>query len=424
LQVKVYVSFVLTAISWLILPSVFLLACWSLPDDIKARSLHTVVTKPVLRSEVLFGRVLGITLVGTVALLTMGIFGYVWLNRALPSEIREKKLIARVPVYGDITFRDRKGDPAAAGINTGDIWMFRSYIEGNTKAQAIWDFKNVTPQRFLDATHDKLRLESNFQVFRTYKGDIESGILCRYVLVNEEKKIRAPLPAFTVHEFRENIYSIDRKQFDEKNQPVDVFDDLVNKGNLRVEVQCLTAGQFLGVARPDLFFRAPDAPFWSAFFKSVFSVWMMMFLLIVMGVVASCFLKGPVATLLTFTFLLVGRLAQGLLASLTTGEFKGGGALESAYRIVTRMNPTVPIQESPFLSIVQAIDMAPSGLLRVVRHLIPSFEHYNLGQYAANGYDVPWNTQLLPGLALTLGYALPCLVLGYFSLKLRELESK
>ena len=49
MQVKVYVSFVLTAIGWLLLPVALLLACWVLPEDIKARSLHTVVTKPARR---------------------------------------------------------------------------------------------------------------------------------------------------------------------------------------------------------------------------------------------------------------------------------------------------------------------------------------------------------------------------------------
>ena len=53
LQVKSYVSFVLRTISWLILPVAVLLACWGLPEDIKARSLHTVVTKPVRRHEIL-----------------------------------------------------------------------------------------------------------------------------------------------------------------------------------------------------------------------------------------------------------------------------------------------------------------------------------------------------------------------------------
>src|SRR5690606_18830785 len=79
LQIKVYVSFVLTAITWLVIPVVLLLACWGLPADIKARSLHTVVTKPVRKNEIVLGRMLGFLIVGTVLLLVMGSVGYFWI---------------------------------------------------------------------------------------------------------------------------------------------------------------------------------------------------------------------------------------------------------------------------------------------------------------------------------------------------------
>ncbi|HEX6986171.1 MAG TPA: hypothetical protein VF170_12395, partial [Planctomycetaceae bacterium] len=50
--VEVLVAFVLTTISFLVLPVALLLSCWGIPEDIRRRSLHTVVTKPVRRSEV------------------------------------------------------------------------------------------------------------------------------------------------------------------------------------------------------------------------------------------------------------------------------------------------------------------------------------------------------------------------------------
>ncbi|HEV8003848.1 MAG TPA: hypothetical protein VGP63_28540, partial [Planctomycetaceae bacterium] len=52
IQIQSHVVFVFTAISWLVLPVVLMLACWGIPEDIKARSIHTVVTKPVRRVEI------------------------------------------------------------------------------------------------------------------------------------------------------------------------------------------------------------------------------------------------------------------------------------------------------------------------------------------------------------------------------------
>src|SRR5262245_31358675 len=149
LQVKNYVSFVLRTISWLILPVVLLLSCWGLPEDIKARSLHTVVTKPVRRQEVVLGRILGYSAIGALVLAGMGVVGYVWRKRQLP-EAQGSQLTARVPVYGEISFidndgsdKDKQGNLLTEGLNTGDENMFRSFVEGNTKARAVWEFSNV-----------------------------------------------------------------------------------------------------------------------------------------------------------------------------------------------------------------------------------------------------------------------------------------
>src|SRR5713226_2083812 len=183
LQVKNYVSFVLRTISWLILPVALLLACWGLPEDIKARSLHTVVTKPVRRHEIVLGRILGYCAIGGLVLAGMAGVGYVWINRQLPASM-QSQLTARVPVYGELTFidnegnnKDPKGGVLKAGINTGDENMFRSFIEGSTKSRAIWDFSNLDRSR-LDGS-GQLALESSFQSFRTYKGNIERQLMCQ-----------------------------------------------------------------------------------------------------------------------------------------------------------------------------------------------------------------------------------------------------
>src|SRR5437868_4976656 len=102
LQVKNYVSFVLRTISWLILPVALLLSCWGLPEDIKARSLHTVVTKPVRRHEIVLGRILGFAGIGMLVLGVMSIVGYLWISRELPDSM-QSQLTARVPVYGEIS---------------------------------------------------------------------------------------------------------------------------------------------------------------------------------------------------------------------------------------------------------------------------------------------------------------------------------
>ena len=47
-----------------------------------------------------------------------------------------------------------------------------------------------------------------------------------------------------------------------------------------------------------------------------------------------------------------------------------------------------------------------------------------MSDWVARGFDVPWEGVMLPSLAITFGYFLPCVLLGYFSLSMRELEAK
>ena len=45
-------------------------------------------------------------------------------------------------------------------------------------------------------------------------------------------------------------------------------------------------------------------------------------------------------------------------------------------------------------------------------------------EFLPSGFDVSWSKALLPSVAVTVGYLIPCLLIGYFCLKLRELEQK
>lgn len=547
LQVKVYVSFVLRTISWLVLPVAMLLSCWSLPDDIKARSLHTVVTKPVRRNEVVLGRILGFVLIGTLVLSIMGTVGYVWLYRQLSGSARDS-LTCRVPIYGTLTFIDREGVPTARGINTGDTWDFRSYIDGATKATAIWQYENVTPEAY----GDELKFEHRFEAFRTHKGEMGEGLIARLFFANPIRSnwakyikesnllrefrdsvsagqwdtfagqldqlagqiesestdirrkdllaladplrevadelrplterfsdqtwlttiiqdneaaaaaadeasssdiasalrklaesiranksglnefvvdLRVPHKPFRVREFRhedaELVVNRELSFFqDGKPTKVDLYESVVHGGRLQVEVQCLEAGQLIGMARPDLFIKAPDRPFRSGYTKAVVGIWLMMVLIVVVGVSASTFLKGPVATLLTFVFLIVGTAFRDFVDRLIAGELKGSGAVESAIRLGKHLNPSVDLNVTGEQA-VKAVDTVLSANLYLVNVVIPDFTPFGrTAEFVANGFDVPFAAGMLPCIMTTLAYLIPCLVLGQICLKVRELEAK
>lgn len=444
---KPYISFVLTAIRWLIIPVALLLSCWGLPADIKARSLHTVVTKPVRRSEVVLGRMLGYGAVMSIGVVVMGLVGYIWIQRSVPQIARETQLVSRVPVYGTLKFRDRAGGIQNQGINVGDIWTFRSFVEGNTNSRALYVFEDVDQL----SNDEGLTLEYRFEVFRSHKGTIDETVLAQLEFVNEDKNLKVPYPAvpFQLHEFadiqtrsskeggRDPRIHIPRQlstppSSSDERRTFDLFDDLVaDDGTLTVEVRCADSQQYLGAARTDLFIRTPDRSFAVGYGKAIIGTWLMALLVIILGTTASTFVKGPVATLLTFTLILTGLTMRPfmdeMVAEFLSGpnrEVLGGGMFESAYRIVTQMNVQSPLPEGTASSAIKLLDQGALSGLAVVRYIIPNFTYFDMTPYVANGFDVPWDASLLPSLLLTIGFLIPCVVIGYFSLQLRELEAK
>ena len=80
---RLYLDFVLTATSYLVLLLALFLSSQSLPADIKNHTIYTVVTKPVRASEVVLGRIVGFTAVTTFLLVVMGLISYVFVERGL-----------------------------------------------------------------------------------------------------------------------------------------------------------------------------------------------------------------------------------------------------------------------------------------------------------------------------------------------------
>ncbi len=318
-----YLSFVLTATTWLVLLVALFLSSLSLPADIKNRTIYTIVTKPVRPGEIVLGRILGFAAIGTLMLTVMGLFSYVFVARVLNHthevEIASLKSVAndssgsrtgrtslsqnhrhqltvdaegngstdivqghyhnitartvgdkvtyevgppedlfkaRVPAYASsLRFKDRTGQGSERGISVGNEWKYRSYIDGGTLAAAIFTFSDVTPERFPDG----LPIEMTIRVFRSYKGEIEQGILGSLVLKNPKTGRASQLETFRAKDFYIDHIDIPRKLTDPTGNPIDLFDDLVSDGQLEVELQCLDDSQYFGVAKPDIYF-APATP--------------------------------------------------------------------------------------------------------------------------------------------------------------------
>lgn len=464
-----YIAFVLMVVKYLTLPLAILLACWGLPADIKARSLHTVVTKPVRRTEVVLGRMFGYSIVAGAVVVVMGTIGAIWIVRQVPEKAQDQ-LISRVPVYAaDVQVLDRYGEPSK-GINVGDVWDYRSFIEGNTKSQATFQFRGLDLDELKakisqQAEEDQvLKLEYSFEVFRSYKGDVGEDVLSnkatRAIGVQAQLGFHNPtnpesLPAvplvrypdlpFEVEEFKEGadeslqeipltLVSVDAAG---KKVEYDLFEDLAfdsdgdgKKDAFDISVRCIDRQQYLGLARLDMFIRTPDRPFIVGYAKAVGGIVLSAILIIILGTTASTFVKGPVATLATMSLIVLGLPAARDFADkhmsqfLQDGEVTGGGMIESFVRLVTQQPLAVPLDDTPVNKVIQTVDATMLKSLVLAFGAIPDMRPFDMSPYVSKGFDVPFDSTFLPSMFTVVGFFIPCVILGYYSLQLRELEAK
>jgi hypothetical protein len=483
---QLYLSFVLSSTTYLILFMALVLSAFSLPLDIQNKTIYTIVTKPVRPTEVVLGRALGFSLVGTGLLLLMGVSSYLFVVRTLnhtheltaddlgprpqgpggqvlpglqgrtgltrdhrhnvllneegvgktdmaqnhehevtavtrdgQTEYRVgpalKQIKARVPLYGKLSFLDRAGRLTDKGVNVGNEWGYRSYIEGGSQAAAIWRFSGITPQDFPEG----INLEMTLRVFRTFKGNVEKGISGSITLRNPEN----PKAVYLLRNFVAKEFSIDRQEippkFKDKDREIDLFRDVVSSdGQLDVIIGCLERAQFFGMAQPDLYlFKREGTPLIN-FFKGYIAIWLQMVLITTFGVMWSTFLNGPIAMLATIGTM-VGGYYVGFLNGLATGKELGGGPGEALYRIVTQNNLTSELEKNLTTMTVIWGDKFVRILLWIMSCLLPDLSSLSDIDYVADGYNIPGGVLSIHA-TMSLGFLVPVLILGFLFFKMRE----
>ncbi len=449
-QVKVYVSFVYRTIGILLFLVALLVACTGLPADIQRKTIHTVVTKPVLRLEIVLGRFLGVAVLCTGILLLMGTVSYIYLLRTtgllgsagaidfMQEQIRRyeregntrmaekaradlrqivNSLKARVPLYGDLDFIDERGQVKEKGVDVGFEVTRRSFIPGATSAYARWHFRGVPVEKFL--AENRIPVEFTFEVFRTTKQDVERGVKAELTFRNPRTGYYVLSSTFYV---REN-YML-RKDFeDDPATPENEVKALLDgsQGELVVEVRCLSPDQYLGMAQDDLYILVEeDAGFGVNFFKGLVGVWLQVLLVSALAITFSTFLSTPVAILATLTALICGQFMD-FVAGVALGQLHGGGLLESLIRIVTHENLLRRLPDTPWIRVALALDhYFFNRILQGVTLVLPDLTQYSVWVNVARGFYIDPIVILIRSVA-AVGYLLPFVLVGYLMLRSREI---
>ena len=141
-----------------------------MPRDITNQTIYTVVSKPVRRLELIWGRLIGYMALVTFLIALFGAISLIYIDRTVRYRVeaaREEgrkyeasrpehsklmfaqadqlagRLSARVPLYGALAFLDAKSKAHSRGIDVGQEEETRSFVEGATESRAVWRYDLV-----------------------------------------------------------------------------------------------------------------------------------------------------------------------------------------------------------------------------------------------------------------------------------------
>jgi hypothetical protein len=477
-QVRNYVRVVYWSMTPLFLLTAGLLGSFSIPNDVKSQSIHTIVTKPVEKFEIVLGRFLGYAILLTVGLAFLSVLSLLYVLQGINENAREESFKARVPVFGYLGYHGTKGD------SVGREWDYRKYIAGprirgddQPIQYAFWKFLDVPTE--LGRRTTPIRFEYTFDIFRLSKGEENKDIPCTFTFLPGD------LPMDKVvalgEEVNRELKKIEkaaderRKQSSNRDQAQEAYRQTVEQGKIDlvkkyryfqragipvtdyhtqsvevppeffravleghqpsadgtpsfpmqvvVNVDKLAESQMLGVAGRDLYLLADEKPFWQNFLKGIVGMWCTFILVLGVAVALSTYLSGVITWVCTM-FLFCAGLFTDYLYQIAEGRLYGGGPSEAMYRLAGNRPIGAPIDQSPASSLIKGVDQVFSWWVGRFLALVPDVNRYDLHQYVANGFDIGWGSVLLIDNLLPLaGYLLPWAVLAYYLMKYREIAN-
>ncbi len=470
-----WVSMALTVV--VLLPAA-IVGAFSIPNDIKNQNIHTVVTKPVERVEIVLGRFLGYA-----ALMTLVLAGATAVSLLLieSGSVNEKAAAetkkARVPVRGGMTMASRK--EGFSGVNVGREFEYRKYITGHPRSseRGIWSFPSI-PSSLASADGDRVPLEFTFDIFRTHKGEENRGVDVTFRLATwkcpqvppqqgqggewqwADPRRKAEYDADVKRLFpggfpgiarpgtadwkaanelaeKYGFFEIRGKEvFDYHVMGVDVPAGLFRNARdgdppaepdgsaparMKVYVQCLSPGQMLGMAGPDLYLLEANRTFAENYVKGMVGLWCRLLLVLGLAVACGTYLTGVVALLAT-GFLFISGYFTDHIADLAANRSAGGGPFESLTKLVRTDVPTAQLGDKAADRLALTLDKGMAWVIRRFQNLVPDVESYSWTAFVQEGYNIRAE-YLAVNILVTAAYLLPWLILAYYLIKSREVAA-
>jgi hypothetical protein len=221
--------------------------------------------------------------------------------------------------------------------------------------------------------------------------EAENGTRVEVVVVNHKSGFTAPPLNVITDSDRPTFFNIPR--------------EAVEGGDFDLQIRCRTDGNFVGLRPSSVVVASSRQSFAFNLVKSLFILWLLSVLVVIISVFCSTFVSWPIAVVLAVV-LLMGRWCVVQLGEMNTPQqiftdFFGSNASPVTGRI--------------FTDTVGALNK----LLALAAKVLPDLDQFRVTEDIERGVTIPWQSLTDP-LLVIVTFGLPMLILGYVFLRQKE----
>ncbi len=381
-KVKIVESMCFRSITFFGTLSAILLSASSIPTDIDNKVLCTVTTKPVQRTNIILGKIIGFIYIIGVLLLIMGSVSYAFIRftAVKQGDQGSNELLTR-----------EKYDPYELQITgksankSGNL----SWIGGGGRGASVWKFKGLNSKE----KQGYLEIRANFLIESTRKSTGEIPIII---------KVINPFSGRVLSE------TIDVSH----NKPVSLRLDsqsLDGSKELTIDVYPENAGDFIGVCTNSIMIFFGEKSFGYNYLKGLAILVSQFLLMVIIAISGSTFLSLPVNILFCLFVFFCGNITD-LMRDLSTvvNVFQTSGHEHGISTVAQKTNV-----------LVLYLDYIMKKPILFLSYILPDFRFFSVGNYFIDGINIPYK-KVFAGYGYAALYGFVCLPISFLVFKRRE----
>lgn len=382
-KIKIVESMCFRSITFFGTLAAILLSASSIPTDIENRVLSTVTTKPVQRTTIILGKIIGFIYIIGVLLTVMGGVSYALIKFTALKQSPQgnSELVARKQFDSDTL--QITGESAR---KIGNV----SWIEGGGKGSSVWEFKGL----YSKDGNDKLEIKADFLVESKKRFSLNIPINIKIInpgtgkVLTESIEISRSKPALL--------------QLGSKS--------LEGSGELTIVVSPENSGDYIGISSDSLRVFFGKKSFGYNFLKGLTIISFQFFLMVIIAVLGSTFLSLPVNILFCLFVFFCGNITDFMRDLSTVINVIETHEHEHGLSVLMK-------KSNVFMILLDYVIRKPILLLS---YILPDLRNFGVGKYFMDGINIPCKTVFM-SFGYAVLYTFFCLPISFVIFKRREM---